>query len=235
MGIIAIIPAKIGSTRLPEKPLQDINGKTIIQRAYETVAKCGCFNEIIVATDSQKIVDAVNCFGGKAELTKRQNRNGTEATAEISEKHGEKIVFSIQCDKLMPNPEPLKRLAKLMLSDKKINIGTIVCPTSEPNNPNRVKVVLDEKGNVLYYSRSPIPFQFNRTCQILKSGGVYAFRKKTLMRYVSWKPTPLEKIEKIEQLRALEKGIKIRAVIAKSENITIDTPEDLEKAREMKI
>ena len=161
MSIIAVIPSRYASTRLPGKPLVDICGKTMVQRVYEQVSKVELFDEVLVATDDQRIFDAVAAFGGKAVMTSEDCPSGTDRLIEVATAHPADIYVNVQGDEPLIEPEMVEKLAKVMLDDPDLQMGTLCYPISieQAQNPNLVKVVRAHNGNALYFSRSPIPFQ----------------------------------------------------------------------------
>ena len=237
--IVAIIPARWGSTRFPGKPLHLIAGKPLIQHVWERCQSARMIDEVIVATDDQRIAEAVLSFGAKVTLTSSKHLSGTDRIAEVAKKlKGISHVINVQGDEPLADPALINRLAKLMVADKKIGMITAATPfRKEENveNPNAVKVVLDKASNALYFSRNPIPFLRDKKnpVQYYRHQGIYGYSLPFLLEFVKWKPTTLEKMEQLEQLRALENGAKIRVIITKHASIGIDTPEDVKQVEDL--
>lgn len=242
MRSIAIIPARYASTRFPAKPLAMLGGKPIVQRVYEQVAKA--VERVVVATDDKRIYDAVTAFGGEVVMTSTAHRSGTDRCAEAFEKLGcnADIVINVQGDEPFIAPEQIKTLVKCF-ENEDIDIATLVKPFSVEDgidaleNPNSPKVVLNAKGEAIYFSRSVIPYlrgidrtEWLKHHTFYKHIGIYAFRAKTLNAVTQLTHSSLEDAEKLEQLRWLENGYKIGVGVTDIETIGIDTPEDLDKA-----
>jgi 3-deoxy-manno-octulosonate cytidylyltransferase (CMP-KDO synthetase) len=238
MRVLGIIPSRYGSSRFPGKPLVDLMGKSMIQRVYEQAKKCTAFDTIVVATDDQRIFDHVKSFGGEVVLTSTEHESGTGRCGEVLRTFSDyDIVVNIQGDEPLIRPEQLQLLIDLF-SDDTVEIGTLVKEIKQEadvRNPNRIKVVLDEKGNGIYFSRSPIPHVANTPHSawlekntFFKHIGIYAWRKNTLTALLNLPACPLEKIESLEQLRWLYYGYKIRTVETTIETPNIDAPEDVE-------
>jgi len=235
--IIGIIPARYKSTRLEGKPLADIDGKPMIQHVYERASKSKKLDDLLVATDDQRIIDAVNKFGGKAVLTSEKHPSGSDRVAEVAKKLDADIVVNIQGDEPFINPEMIDEVVE-PFENKSLLMATLmheVLDESDFENPNVVKVVVDREGFALYFSRSLIPYPRNRIdFHVYEHIGLYSYRKDFLLKLTKLPPTPLERIESLEQLRALENGYKIKVILTRKEYIplSIDTEEDLKKARE---
>jgi 3-deoxy-manno-octulosonate cytidylyltransferase (CMP-KDO synthetase) len=236
MKIIGIIPARYSATRLPGKPLADICGKPLIQYVYEQAKKSGLLEDVIVATDDERILEAVEEFGGKAVMTSPSHPSGTDRCAEVARQIDCDFVINIQGDEPLIPPEVIDKVAEaLMESDEEIPMtsAATIANEEERENSNVVKVVTDQKGIALYFSRSPIPFYRNQVAPTLRHIGIYGYRKDFLLKFVSLPQTPLEKTESLEQLRALEHGFKIRIVLVDYSPVGVDTPEDLERVRKL--
>ena len=237
MKIIGIIPARYKSTRLEGKPLADIDGKPMIQHVYERASKSKKLDDLLVATDDQRIIDAVNKFGGKAVLTSEKHPSGSDRVAEVAKKLDADIVVNVQGDEPFINPEMIDEVVE-PFENKSLLMATLmheVLDESDFENPNVVKVVVDREGFALYFSRSLIPYPRNRIdFHVYEHIGLYSYRKDFLLKLTKLPPTPLERIESLEQLRALENGYKIKVILTRKEYIplSIDTEEDLKKARE---
>ncbi len=242
--IVAIIPARYGSQRLEAKPLADIGGKPMIRHVYERTAGARRVNKVLVATDDERIVSAVHEFGGSAVMTPATLQSGTDRIAFVARSIPEaEIIVNVQGDEPMITPGMIDEAILPLVGNKDILVGTLVRrieTESELTNPNIVKVVLDNEGFCLYFSRSVIPF--GRDCApsewlkhhlYFKHIGIYAFRREFLLRYAEMKPTPLEQSEKLEQLRILEHGYRIKARVTDYDSTPVDTQEDLDKVREL--
>jgi len=232
MKFIAIIPARWQSSRFPGKPLALLNNKPIIQHVYENVLNSGIFEQVIVATDSQNILDAVHSFGGSAQMTGTEHHSGTDRVAEVCQNLDFDIVVNVQGDEPFISAEPLKLLTDVF-HDPQVQVASLMhLIIGKIDDHNLVKVVCDNQGNALYFSRSVIPCNrdYNPEAYYYGHVGVYAFRKETLLKFIELPPAKLENIEKLEQLRLLENGIKIKMIETKYSGIGIDTPEDLAKA-----
>lgn len=232
MGVAAVIPARLGSTRLPAKPLLRETGKFLIQHVVERVRQAGRVSRVIVATDSEQIVDACRQFGAEAMLTRPDHASGTDRIAEVAARLTEETIVNVQGDEPEMPPGHVDRLvAALERADTPM--ATLAAPLAEAeaDNPNRVKVVLRADGRALYFSRARIPF--NRDGGPLPAGlgyllhlGLYAYRREFLLRYPTLAPSPLEQAEKLEQLRALHHGYEIAVAVVDGHCAGIDTPED---------
>lgn len=237
MQALGVIPARYGSTRLEGKPLVDIIGKPMIQHVYENVTRSSILDDVIVATDDSKIKKVVEGFGGKAVLTSPDYTTGTDRVAEVARNLDVQVVVNIQGDEPFINPEMINEVAEPLLRDKNILMGTLmhkIKNEEDLSNPNVVKVVTDKSGFALYFSRSLIPYpRRSEGHRAFEHIGIYSYQKDFLLKFAELKPTPLETSESLEQLRALENGYRIKVVLTKQKYIalSVDTPEDLEKAR----
>lgn len=236
MKVAGIIPSRYASSRFPGKPLIDLKGKSMIQRVYENASKATLLDELIVATDDERIYNHVFDFGGKAIMTSAQHVNGTERCGEVAGKISADIIINVQGDEPLVNPNQLDALLKAF-DDESVKIATLGVPNitkDDLNNPNRIKIVTDVFNNALYFSRSAIPndFHFKGDSQnfypFLKHIGLYAFRKEVLQKLVELKPSKLEQTESLEQLRWLYYGYSIRVIETTIETPNIDVPEDIE-------
>jgi len=231
--IIGVIPARYASTRFPGKPLADIFGKPMIQHVYENSKKSKLINEIIIATDDNRILDAANKFGCRAVLTSKRHKSGTDRICEAVEKIKCDIVVNIQGDEPFINAVNIDRAITPMQNETDINVSTIAIKADSPadiRNPNKVKVVIDNNSFALFFSRSIIPYPRNEA-QYYKHIGLYVYRKKFLLEFAKMKRTKLEISEELEQLRILENGYKIKVVEVKEDSISVDTPSDLKKIK----
>ena len=227
---IAIIPARFNSTRFPGKPVVQIDGKTLIEHVYRRVEQASLVSRIIVATDDPRIADAVERFGGTVMMTRNDHQSGTDRLAEaVEDLEPDTLVVNVQGDEPMIEPGDIDQaITAARLEDAEIvTLMTKMEPASE-DDPNRVKVVTDRNGMALYFSRSKIPS--GGTCFLHL--GLYVYRVSFLRRFTKLQRTPLEIAERLEQLRALEHGYRIRVVEVESESWGIDTPEDLERFKE---
>ncbi len=240
--ILAIIPARFASTRFPGKPLVDIAGKTMIRRVYEQVLLSKRVEKVVVATDDDRIADAVLSFGGEVVFTRTDHPSGTDRCAEVARMFPEaRIVLNVQGDEPFIQPEQIDLLADTLINEGKFPIATLakrIDNEADLFNPNIVKVVFSEPSGAIYFSRHPIPFvrgepQENWPAKqnFYKHIGLYGFRRATLMKIARFQPTPLERAESLEQLRWLENRLRIAVGITTHETIGIDTPEDLAKFR----
>ncbi len=239
MQTAAIIPSRYASTRLPGKPLLDIAGKPMIQRVYEAAARAKLVDRVIVATDDLRIVEAVTLFGGLAALTSPRHRSGTDRVAEVADHLPCDIVVNLQGDEPLMDPGLIDRVVSAVRDDPDIYMASAKTPirrAEDHANPNIVKVVTDCSDFALYFSRSPIPCPFgggeaNANNPGFRHIGIYVYRKDFLMRLVTIAPSPLEGQERLEQLRVLENGYRIKLVTTDYDAPGVDTPEDLEKVR----
>jgi len=226
--VVAVIPARFASTRLPGKPLLQETGKTLIQHVYEQVRKASGLDRIVVATDDERIQSAVKAFGGEAVLTSSHHPTGTDRIAEAVKAIDCVKVINVQGDEPEIEPELIETLIGLL--DQDTEMATLAVPFQNPQDAllsHRVKVVIDKHHNALYFSRSRIPYSNGIPSPALLHLGLYGYTKAFLQRYVTLDSTPLEQAEKLEQLRALEHGYKIKVGIVKAKALGgIDTPED---------
>ena len=248
MKVVAIIPARYGSTRFEGKPLADILGKPMIQWVYEGVCQSKLIDKVLVATDDQRIMEAVEQFGGNAVMTSSAHATGSDRVAEVARKLKAEIIVNVQGDEPLLRGAIIDKAIRPLLKDPSIPLSTLMTRIEEVRdwiNPNVAKVVVDQKGFALYFSRSPIPFPRDLNIEKLLSApskgksplphrvfkhiGVYVYRRDFLLRYSKMEHTPLEKLEKLEQLRALENGFPIKLTPVDYEPLSVDTPEDLRK------
>lgn len=240
MKIIAVIPARYASTRFPAKLMHDLGGKTVIRRTYEAAVSTDLFNDVFVVTDSDLIFDEIISNGGKAIKSIKEHESGSDRIAEAIENMEVDLVINVQGDEPFINKEPLEELITIFKNDseKKVDLGSLmfqITDKEEINNPNNVKVITDQQGFALYFSRSVIPFprDENAGVRYMKHIGIYAFRKQALLDFYNLPMLSLEASEKLEQLRYLEYGKRIMMVETTHGSIGIDTEEDLEKARKL--
>lgn len=233
--VVAIIPARYGSTRFPGKLLADIAGKSVLQHVYERVTQAELVSRIAVATDDERIAREVESFGGTFVMTSPDHKSGTDRVAEAARTTGGEIIVNVQGDEPLIDPAAIDSVVKKIIEDEGIVCSTAAYFTSDGDvysNPNCVKAVFDNTGRALYFSRSPIPFYrdsgFNGAYIHI---GIYCFRRSFLDIYATLLRTELEKVEMLEQLRILENGYGIGVAVTGKPSIGIDTPEDLETAR----
>lgn len=266
MASIVIIPARYHSTRFPGKPLCPLMGKPLIQHVYENSKKAHLIDDVFVATDSETILESVLSFGGKAVMTSITHSSGTDRIAEVAAMMNYDIIVNVQGDEPLIKPQMIDDVISL-LDDKRASIGTLMKKIEDPMevlDPNVVKVVFDNEGFALYFSRAPIPFYRDewkihskeqsasggakskdfksifeirnskleiRNFHCYKHIGIYSYRKEALIALSRMEPTELERIEKLEQLRALENGMRIKTKETFFETYGVDTPEDLERVK----
>jgi 3-deoxy-manno-octulosonate cytidylyltransferase (CMP-KDO synthetase) len=228
--IVGVLPARWGSSRFPGKPLHGIAGKPLIQHVWERCTEAACFDQIIIATDDMRIAEAGFAFGAEIALTSPEHKSGTDRIAEVAMKLSKaSLIFNIQGDEPLIDPLLLRRLVNEIGKRKKIEIITAATPLGldASLSEHNVKVVFDSKGDALYFSRSLIPFH-RTTGKIIfyKHLGIYGYRRKALLNFVTLRPSLLEQAEQLEQLRALENGMKIRVIVSEVDSIGVDTPED---------
>lgn len=232
MKVLCVIPARYASTRLPGKPLSMIAGKPMIQHVYERACQAQLPDEVVVATDNELVEKAVLDFGGKAVMTSPDHPSGTDRLAEVALMYPDiDVIVNVQGDEPMIPPEVIDRLAESFNGDADLNMATmkVVMDEEDYENPAAVKVVTDQQGYALYFSRSLMPYPRNKPegFKVFKHVGIYAYRRNFLLKYAALAPTPLEKAESLEQLRALENGYKIKVLESDFQGIGVDTPEDL--------
>ena len=240
MKIIAVIPARYASTRFPAKLMQDLGGKTVILRTYEAAIITQLFDDVFVVTDSELIYNEIITNGGKAIMSIKAHESGSDRIAEAVENMEVDVVINVQGDEPFINAEPLKKVIEVFKNDtdRKVDLASLmfeIKDKAEIENPNNVKVIVDQQGFALYFSRSVIPYprEANVGVRYMKHIGIYAFRKEALMDFYRLPMLSLEASEKLEQLRYLEYGKRIRMIETTHGSIGIDTPEDLEKARKL--
>lgn len=251
--VLAVIPARYSSTRLPAKPLVLINDKPMIQWVYENVKKCKFVDKVVIATDDYRIYEAGKRFGAEVMMTSKNHKSGTDRVGEVAKKIPSEIVLNVQGDEPMITPVILAKVINELLKNKYVNVVTPVCKIkyySELFDTNFVKVVVDKNNFALYFSRSVIPFvrdkfEFQQQNFVVKDShlidkytfyrhiGVYGFRRKFLFRFLSLPQGKIEKLEKLEQLRILEHGYKIKIVVVNENPVSVDTEHDLNEVRRL--
>ena len=242
MNVTAIIPARYESTRLPGKPIlevaRQVTGKYIVQHVYDRVSRAPSVSRVIVATDDRRIFDVVKAFGGEARMTSPRHSSGTDRIAEVARTLDATVIVNVQGDEPQIEPGQVEQVVGLLSGDDEAVMGTLAHPIADEatwRDPNAVKVVVDERGRALYFSRSPIPYvrdarDWLRDTPVrpLRHMGIYSFRRDFLLRFAAMPPCALEMAEKLEQLRALSAGYRIRVGVTDRPCLGIDTPEDFE-------
>jgi len=229
---VGIIPARWSSSRFPGKPLHLIAGKPLLRHVWERCRRARKLDSVIIATDDMRIANAAFEWGAEVALTSRRHQSGTDRIAEVAKKAKQfAFVINIQGDEPLVDPALIDSLVETLRSDRKIDIVTAAHPfenAAEASSPHQVKVIVDLRGNALYFSRFAIPFPRDRSAPVryLRHQGIYGFRRQTLLQFVKWKPTPLERAESLEQLRALENGVKVHVLVTKHGSPGVDTPQD---------
>jgi 3-deoxy-manno-octulosonate cytidylyltransferase (CMP-KDO synthetase) len=249
LAIVAIIPARFGSTRLPGKPLSQISGKPMVQHVWERARQARTVDLVLVATDDERVAEAVRAFGGEVAMTSRAHATGTDRLAEAVAATDAEIVVNVQGDEPMLDPAFIDGAVAPLQGEPGLPMSTVSLPLTDVEemlSSAIVKVVADARGDALYFSRSPIPFVRDTVdlraaaTQAVARGlarkhmGLYAYRREALLRFAALPPSPLELAESLEQLRALHHGMKIRVVAMEGRSgVAVDTPQDLERVRAM--
>ncbi len=246
MTAIVIIPARYDSTRFPGKPLYPLKGIPVIQHVYENARRANHADDVIVATDSETIFERVLAFSGKAIMTDKKHPSGTDRIAEVAASLDYDIIVNVQGDEPLIRPEMIDDVIAI-LNDERASIGTLIKKIEDPReiiNPNVVKVIFDKEGFAIYFSRAPVPFyrdewktlehilrvkSYESRVSVYKHVGIYSYRREVLLSLAGMEQTELEKTEKLEQLRAIENGMKIKIKETFFETYGVDTPEDLER------
>jgi 3-deoxy-manno-octulosonate cytidylyltransferase (CMP-KDO synthetase) len=232
---VGIIPARWGSTRFPGKALHQIGGKPLLRHVWERCQGAKKLDRLIIATDDFRIAEAAFDWGAEVAMTSGKHVSGTDRIAEVAKKlTGFSHVVNIQGDEPMVDPRLIDRLVSELRRDKQVEMITAAHPFEDPADaasPHQVKVVLGRNGDALYFSRAPIPFarDASEEAHYFRHQGIYGYRRDLLLRFVRWKTSPLERAESLEQLRALENGVRIRVVMAGSGSPGVDTPEDAQR------
>jgi len=254
MKVLGIIPARYGSTRFPGKPLALLAGRPMVQWVYERASQTELLKEVLVATDDQRIFDAVKKFGGRVVMTRADHPSGSDRIAEVAATSDAEIIVNIQGDEPLIEPAAIDRGVKILLDHPAAQVGTLVRPirdAADLRNPNVVKVALAQDRTALYFSRSAIPFcrglrraQSSRAQTdaewllqhtYFKHIGLYIFRRDLLLQFVKWPLGVLERVESLEQLRLLEHGVRIHVAVTEYEARSVDTEEDWEELCKMKL
>lgn len=235
MNAVAVIPARYASTRLPGKPLLDICGKPLIQHVWETVSRARGLDEVVVATDDMRIAHAVQAFGGKVCMTSPDCRSGSDRVREVAASLAADVYVNVQGDEPLLEASAIERLRDVFTEDASVQVATLCSRISEEQarSPHQVKVVRDHAGNALYFSRAPLPFvrESGESTEFLGHVGIYAYRTDALRGFASLPFSPLERAEKLEQLRFLQAGIPVRVLEVPPMGVGVDIPEDLERVR----
>lgn len=235
--VLIVIPARYGSTRLPGKALKLLAGKPVVQHVWQACVKAQV-GEVLIATESPIVVDAVARFGAQGVLTSDTCQSGTDRVYEAAQNRPEQIIINVQGDEPFIAPTTVQKIAQLLQKEPTCDIASAVAPTLDENkinDPNCVKAVLNKEGKALYFSRSRVPFkreltEENKNIPYWQHCGIYGYQRKALERFVSLPPSPLEQLERLEQLRALEDGMSLKCVVIDAAGPAIDTAQDLQNA-----
>jgi 3-deoxy-manno-octulosonate cytidylyltransferase (CMP-KDO synthetase) len=238
--VVIVIPARYGSVRLPGKPLLDLAGKPMIQRVYERAKLAKTAGKVVVATDDQRIIKAVEDFGGEARMTRADHRTGTERIAEVAAHMEGEVFVNVQGDEPLLDPAAVDTAVHALLEEPVAAVATVAVPIRTPADimdPNVVKTVLDFEENALYFSRAPIPWVRDSAQKVharhLKHLGLYVFQRDALLEYPTLPQGELERIEQLEQLRWMENGWKIRVAEVENDAVSVDVPEDVKRVAEL--
>ncbi len=237
MKTVVVIPARYGSTRFPGKALASLCGKPIIQRVWERAVKSKA-DQVLVATDDDRIMEVVASFGGKAVMTSPNHPSGSDRIMEAVQNIDADVIVNVQGDEPCMPPELIDKLIDMMTAPDAPDMGTVIVPCKREdveNNPNKPKVVISEDGYALYFSRSMIPYlrEGGTEMKVYRHWGIYAYRRAALQKFVSLPESNLEKCEKLEQLRALENGMRIKTIETTYDGVDVNTPEDLAEAEKL--
>ncbi len=229
---LGIIPARYASTRFPGKPLFPIAGKPLLQHVWERCRRARSLDSVIIATDDMRIAQAAFAWGAEVALTSPHHASGTDRIAEVAKSARKfRYIVNIQGDEPLIDPRLIDRLVAKLQADRRVGMVTAAHPFDDPSeasSPHQVKVAIDRTGRALYFSRSAIPYLRNpkTAYKTLRHQGIYGFRRKMLLQLVQWKPSPLERVEALEQLRALENGVTVHVLLTKQGSPGVDTPKD---------
>ena len=235
---IGVIPARLGSTRLSQKVLRPIGGKPMIYHVWHRVKQARLLSDLVVACDDPSIEACVRDFGGKAVMTRVDHPNGSSRVAEVAQRMDADVIVNIQGDEPLIYPGNIDAIVKAFQNDPAEQVVTLVIRKSdrkEYENPNVVKAVADDSGHALYFSRSPIPFFRDAgegSFDYLKHIGIYGYRREFLLKFITWESSPLEKTEKLEQLRILERGFRLKVVETAHDSIGVDTEDDVTRVEQ---
>jgi 3-deoxy-manno-octulosonate cytidylyltransferase (CMP-KDO synthetase) len=238
-AVVAVLPARWGSTRFPGKALHPIAGRPLIQHVWERCQRAKKLSGVIIATDDMRIAEVAFAFGAEVAMTSRRHKSGTDRVAEVAKNlRGVSHVINVQGDEPMISPKLIDQLADTLLREKKVGMITAACrfaPGEDVTNPNAVKVVLDQESNALYFSRAPIPCSRDGISLVphYRHQGIYGYSLPLLLKFVKWKPSRLEQTEQLEQLRALEHGVRIRVEVTSRVSTGVDRPEDVALVEKM--
>jgi len=239
-NVVVVIPARYGSTRMPGKPLVQLAGQPMIQRVYARAKLAQTVNRVIVATDDERIVKAVEAFGGEARMTRPDHRTGTERVAEVAAHETGDVFVNVQGDEPLLDPVAVDTAVGALLEDSATSVSTVATPIKAPADimdPNVCKVVLDFDENALYFSRAPVPWVRDTASKLrvrhLKHLGLYVFRRDALLEYPTLPQGELERIEQLEQLRWLENGWKIRVAEVEHDAVSVDVPADVARVEKL--
>lgn len=238
MTVVGVIPARYASTRFPGKPLALLQGKPMIQHTYERACQATCLTDVLVATDDERIATAVHAFGGKVTMTGSHHLSGTDRLAEVAERLTADFLVNIQGDEPLITPAAIETVVRPLLEDDSLQMSTLahrITTVEHLFNPHMGKVVIDKDGMALYFSRSPIPHPSGgrddpdllKKTTFYNTVGLYGYRREFLLTFAALTPTPLERAERLEQLRALEHGYRIRVMETDYTPLGVDVPEDL--------
>jgi 3-deoxy-manno-octulosonate cytidylyltransferase (CMP-KDO synthetase) len=230
--ILGVIPARFASSRFPGKALATIAGKSVLQHVYERASQARYLTKLIVATDDERIYEAARKFGAVVRMTRSDHLSGTDRVAEVASAETADLIVNIQGDEPLIDPAAIDAASLSLIEDADLSMGTLkkkIEDSNEIGNPHVVKVVTDRAGDALYFSRCPIPYVRDGSVIHYKHIGLYVYRRKFLLRYSELPVGPLEQVERLEQLRALENGYRIRVVETEYDSLGVDTPEDLER------
>jgi 3-deoxy-manno-octulosonate cytidylyltransferase (CMP-KDO synthetase) len=236
MRRVIVIPARMAATRFPGKPLADILGRPMVMWVVDAARASGVGERVIVATPDQEIVDACASFGAEAMLTSEAHPTGTDRIAEVAATVEADVYVNVQGDEPLVRPSTIQACAAAMWAGPSVGMASVYseCPAHEYDDPSVVKVVLDQAGYALYFSRHAIPYARNpRAVPVWKHAGLYAFRRETLLEFAGWGPSALEQSESLEQLRFLENGVRIRMSLAQGAELAVDTPEQADEVRRL--
>ena len=234
MRVVGIIPARLKSSRLPNKALVDIDGLPMVVHVFKRAKLSRALDEVLVATDSKEIYEAVEKNGGKAVMTSELHQTGTDRIAEVAKKIDADIVVNIQGDEPLLEPSHIDKVVEPLLKEKEVKVAMLVTPYTEKNNASDIKAVLDLENNIMYSSRTDLPSDARGDIKSMwKICHIVPFKKDFLLQFASWEQTPLERVEFQEYLRILEHGVKIRAVPVEHAHISVDVEDDLIKVREI--
>ena len=238
MVVLGIIPARYGSTRFPGKALALLGGKPMVQHVYERARQAKRLDDVVVATDDERIVVAVSRFGGRAVMTSAEHRSGTDRIAEVTRSTDASIIVNIQGDEPLMRPEPIDQIVEFLQAHRAVPMATVmtrVANAHDAASPNVVKVVVDQDGYAMYFSRSSIPYPRQQGARVAywKHLGLYGYQRDFLLRFPNLPPTPCEQAESLEQLRALEHGHRIKVLETTHDSIGVDTPDDLKRVEQM--